>query len=251
MQHDAWRGLVGRVTPTKTARAVEELLRLLPDGIGVLPLYCDIKSGRIDEFTSAMSAYEKKIEELASDGVDVIQAAGTPPFMLLGYKKEQEQIRRWEDKYGVPVFTSGSNQIRAMRALGIKSFVGIGYDFDDMSIVERYFNEAGFDVVALQKLPGTWEEIGSLSSHQIYRIIKKLYLAHKNVDGIYVQGGKIRMLDIIETIEADLEKPVLHPATANAWEIMLRLTVRAPLLGYGRLLAQLPKDSNDALEFNK
>ena len=242
MQHDAWRGLVGRVTPTKTARAVEELLRLLPDGIGILPLYCNIKNGRMDEFSHALDAYESKIAELADDGVDLIQAAGTPPFMLMGYQKEQDQIRRWEDRYGIPVFTSGSNQIRAMRALGINSFVGIGYDFDDMSIVERYFRDADFDVVALEKLPGSWEEIGNLSSREIYRIVKRLYLANKGVDGIYVQGGKIRMLDMIEPLECDLERPLLHPATANAWEIMLRLTVRAPLGGYGRLLSELPRD---------
>ena len=55
-----------------------------------------------------------------------------------------------------------------------------------------------------------------------------------------MQGGKIRMLDVVETLERDLQVPVLHPGVATAWEILLRLKVRAPKAGYGRLLAELP-----------
>lgn len=62
--------------------------------------------------------------------------------------------------------------------------------------------------------------------------------------GKYVQrklaGGKLRILDIIEELEQDLQVPVLHPGVAQAWEIMKRLHVRQPKSGYGRLLAELP-----------
>jgi len=54
------------------------------------------------------------------------------------------------------------------------------------------------------------------------------------------QGGKLRILDIIEMLEQDLGVPVLHPGVAQAWEIMKRLRVREPKSGYGRLLAELP-----------
>lgn len=241
MKHDAWRGLVGRVTPTKTSRSVEELLSLLPDGIGVMSLYCGIRHGTLGEFTSAISIYEEKIAELAADKVDVIHPAGTPPFMLLGWRGEQEQIERWERKYGVPIFTSGTNQVRGMRALGMKRIVSVGYDFEDTSIVHRYLTEAGFDVVAIERLPGAWEDVGSIASTEMYRIIKRIFLSNPGADGIYIQGGKIRMLDMVEPLEQDLEVPVLHPAVANAWEVMLRLRVRQPKQGYGRLLSELPR----------
>jgi maleate cis-trans isomerase len=67
-----------------------------------------------------------------------------------------------------------------------------------------------------------------------------VFLQHPGADAIYVQGGKIRMLDIVETLERDLQVPVLHPGVAAAWEIMLRLHVREPKAGFGRLLAELP-----------
>jgi maleate isomerase len=139
MGYGAWRGMVGTVKPTKGSGSLEELIRMLPDGIGVIPLFNNIKHGTIGEFRDVVPSYEEKVAELAADKVDLIHPAGTPPFMLLGYRSEQELIAAWEKKYGVPIFTSGSNQVRALKALGVKKFVGIGYDFEDTSIVERYF----------------------------------------------------------------------------------------------------------------
>jgi len=241
MAYGAWRGMVGTVKPTKGSGSLEELIRMLPDGIGVIPLFNNIRHGTIAEFRDVIPSYEEKVAELAADKVDAIHPAGTPPFMLLGYRKEQELIAAWEKKYGVPIFTSGSNQVRALKALGIKKFVGIGYDFEDTSIVARYFTDAGFNVLGLERLPVRWEDVGQLSSHEVYRLTKQIFAAHPDAECIYVQGGKIRMLDIVETLERDLEVPVLHPGVATAWEIMLRLKVREPRAGYGRLLAELPK----------
>jgi maleate cis-trans isomerase len=47
-------------------------------------------------------------------------------------------------------------------------------------------------------------------------------------------------LDIIQTLERDLQTPVVHPVAARVWEIQKRLHVREPRLGYGYLLDALP-----------
>jgi len=242
MSYGGWRGMLGTVKPTKGSGSLEELIRMLPEGVGVIPLFNNVRHGTIEEFSSAIPSYEEKVAELAQDGVDVIHPAGTPPFMLLGYRGECDLIARWEKQFETPIFTSGSNQVRALKALGIGKFVGVGYDFEDTAIVERYFTDAGFNVLALERLPGRWEDIGRLSSTEIYRQIKSIYRRHRDADGIYIQGGKIRMLDVIEALEQDLGTTVLHPGVATAWETMLRLDVRQPRNGYGRLLRDLPRD---------
>jgi maleate cis-trans isomerase len=232
--------MVGMIKPTKGSGSLVELIKMLPDGIGVIPLFNNVRHGTIAEFRSAIPAYEEKIAELAEDKVDLIHPAGTPPFMLLGYKAEAELIATWEKHFGIPIFTSGTNQVAAMRALSIKKFVGIGYDFDDTSIVSRYFTDAGFNVLELEKLPGPWEEVGRLSSKDIYYQARNLFLRHRDADAIYFQGGKLRILDIIEPLETDLGVPVIHPGVTQCWEIQNRLRVRQRQNGYGRLLAELP-----------
>ena len=153
MSYDCWRGMVGMIKPTKGSGSLVELIKMLPDGIGVIPLFNNVRHGKIEEFKSAIPVYEEKIAELAEDKVDLIHPAGTPPFMLLGYKGEAELIQRWERRFGIPIFTSGTNQVAAMKALKIKKFVGIGYDFDDTSIVARYFSDAGFEVLDSRSCP--------------------------------------------------------------------------------------------------
>jgi maleate isomerase len=232
--------MVGMIKPTKGSGSLVELIKMLPDGIGVIPLFNNVRHGKIEEFQSAIPAYEEMIAELADDKVDLIHPAGTPPFMLLGYKGEAEWIDRWERQFGIPIFTSGTNQVAAMKALKIKKFVGIGYDFDDTRIVAQYFTDAGFEVLELEKLLGPWEEVGRLSSKEIYYQAKRLFLRHPDADGIYFQGGKLRILDIVEELEQDLGVPVIHPGVTQCWEIQKRLHVRVPRGGYGRLLSELP-----------
>jgi len=240
-----WRGTIGIVNPTRGTGSIEELTRLLPEGIGLVVSYNNIRHGTITEFKGVIGAYAEQVRSFgeAPDRVDAIHPAGTPPFMLLGFAKERALVKEWERMYKIPVFTSGMNQVRAMKALGIKRFLGIGYDFDDTSIVSRYFKAAGLDPQAMLKLPGKWEDIGRLSPQLVYGLIKKLFIENrKNVQGIYIQGSKLRVLDVVDMLERDLSVPVVHPVAARAWEIQRRLIVRQTRAGYGRLLAEMPVD---------
>ena len=47
-------------------------------------------------------------------------------------------------------------------------------------------------------------------------------------------------LDIIETLEEDLEVPVIHAVPVRVWSIQRRLHVNQPVPGYGRLLFEMP-----------
>ncbi len=66
---DAWqtdrRGTVGIVRPTQRTGGFEELLRILPKGIKLVPLALDVRRGALDEFQAAIPAYESKVAELA------------------------------------------------------------------------------------------------------------------------------------------------------------------------------------------
>jgi maleate cis-trans isomerase len=248
MGYDAnWRGTVGIVNPTRGTGSIEELTRLLPPGIGLVVAANNIRHGTYDEFRTVLDSYKAQVKAFADDPdkVDVIHPAGTPPFMVLGFEQERQLVAEWEREFGIPVFTSGMNHERAMRALGVQRFVGIGYDFDDTGVVGSYFKAAGLDPVALKKLPGKWDDVGSVSPHTVYRLIKEVYLAHrKEAQGIYLQGSKWRILEIVETLENDLGCPVIHPVAARAWEIQRRLHVRVKQNGFGRLLSEMPVDDD-------
>jgi maleate cis-trans isomerase len=124
---DSWRGVVGDIKPTYRPGSLEDFIRLLPEGIGVIPLTVGISSGTEQEFRDVLADYQQKAIQLADLGADLIHIGGAPPMMVHGFHGEDKIVEDLEAKIGVPVSTSGKSQIEAMHALGVKSFVGVTY----------------------------------------------------------------------------------------------------------------------------
>ena len=60
MAFTSWRGVVGCIKPTLRPGGLEELIRMLPEGIGVLPLFLNISHGTTDEFKRATAPSIRK-----------------------------------------------------------------------------------------------------------------------------------------------------------------------------------------------
>ncbi len=241
MAFTSWRGTVGNIKPTMRPGSIEELCRILPEGVGIIPLFLDIQKGERRELTDVIPQYEPQIKRLADAKVDLIHPEGAPPFMMLGYQGEAELIRKWEKTYGVPVFTSGTNHIRALHALKVKRIVGASYFRGEINnIFARYFTDAGFEVAAMEGIDVDFQDAGLLSQEVVYLHVKKLFLKHRHeADGIYLLGSGWRIMGILDILERDLGVPVVHPVPARCWEIQKRLSIHHPVAGYGRLLAEM------------
>ena len=105
MSFTLWRGVVGMVRPTRRPGTLEELIRILPEGIGIVPLLLNFKAGSKAEFLNSIPLYERFAAELAEQGMDVIMLSGAPPFMLLGPQKEAALTKAWTRKFKTPVIT--------------------------------------------------------------------------------------------------------------------------------------------------
>lgn len=244
MSSMSWRGVVGLIKPGYRPGSLEEIIRLLPEGIGVIPLYLDegIKAGTQKELLDAMEPIKEKVAKLAALKVDLIHPMGAPPFILRGYRGEEEIVKSLEDKHGIPVITSGMTQVEALKALGVKKMVGITYFGDDTNRKSAaYFREAGFEVLAIEGI-ASWAEVDRLSSQQIYAFTKQQFLKHKDVQGFWIPGGGggWGALDAAHILEQDLQVPVITNTAPKIWAIQKRLHIRQPLQGYGRLLAEMP-----------
>jgi len=241
MAFSAWRGIAGIIHPTLRPGALEEFIRLLPEGIGVLPLFVNIRRGTREEFGTVMGAYEEQIALLAEQGCDAIHPNGAPPFMVLGLDGEKKLVDGWEQKYKAPIFTAGQNHITALKALNAKSIVGASYFPGEINnTFAQYFTDAGFQVKCMEGVEVPFNKAQELSGEQVYAHIKKHFLKHKGADAIYMLGSGWRTLHIVDLLEKDLGVPVVHPVTARVWEFQKRLHVNEKRSGYGHLLEALP-----------
>src|SRR4029450_11664464 len=104
MSFSSWRGVVGMVNPTMRPGMTEEVCRLLPEGIGLIPLFLklsrgtedgfaarrrprgegveltplfvNVSRGTEDEFETMMPHYEKLVGVLAEQKCDLIHPNG-------------------------------------------------------------------------------------------------------------------------------------------------------------------------------
>jgi len=237
----SWRGTIGYIKPSFRPGSLEEFIRLLPEGVGVIPLIVGIKAGTEEEFHRVLDIYKDKVTELASLGVDLIDMGGAPPLMVHGFEGEREIVQALEDRYGIPIITSGSCQISAFRALGVKRFVGLTYFNDSLNrIFTRYFIEAGFQVEAMKGIPVAFSDVQRLSTQEIYFHAKRTFFSNKDVECIYMLGGGWRLLEVVPLLEQDLQVPVVYDTAAKLREVQKRLHIHQPVHGYGQLLEHLP-----------
>ena len=235
--------LVGTVRPTNRPEAGQELDldSLIPATIKFVSVTMNFTRGTEAEFTASMPGYEAKSAELAHMGANVVRPSGAPPFMLLGYRGEQAIISGWEKKYGVPMFTSGQNHVHALRALGIKKFVGASYFPEKLNATfARYFTDAGFQVLSMEGIDSPFAEVPQVPAAKIFEFMKSLAAKQSSAEAIYMLGSAWKTLDIIDALEESTGLPVVHPGPARCWETQLRLGLRHPIAHYGRLLSEMP-----------
>ena len=154
---------------------------------------------------------------------------------------EAKIVKDMETKHNIPVSTSGRSQIDAMRALGIKRFVGVTYFRESLNqIFTRYFTEAGFEVAAMEGIDVAFNDVGRLSGEEIYAHTKRAFLKHPEAQAIYMLGSGWRLLKIVRLLEQDLQVPVIYALACKLWDVQKQFHVREPIKGYGRLLEELP-----------
>lgn len=233
---------LGVVKPTLHSNSTEDLAQLLPRDIEMIPEYIGFAYRSLDEFRTAMPTYDEKVATLAAKGCDLIHPEGAPPFMMQGYAVEGDTIRKWEAAYKVPVFTTGSTQVAAMRALGIERFVGYTPFAGELAdAFARYFTDAGFTVLSMGKPIADDEDVYALTTEEIRdRIIEKFGREPQGAEALYILGSDWRALDVMEEIEAAIGVPVLHPVVVRCWYILTVLGRRQPMPGHGRLLTAMP-----------
>jgi len=219
-----------------------EFIRLLPDGINVIPTFARIREHTVDGFRDALESYRQRIAELASLGIcDLIHPEGAPPFMVRGLAAERTLVQEWEEQYEVPVFTSSMIQAAALHALGAKRFLGFTfYEGALPDYFSSYFSDAGLEVAGMETLPPRPPEWRHPSAEDLYFHIKAGFRKHMGVQGIYLHGSSSWRLMDVGALEDDLGVPVLHPIAVRVWYVQKRLGVNQPVRGAGRLLETLP-----------
>jgi len=232
---------VGVIKPVNESVSHPQLESIMPDGVAFESVHLGVQYRSVAEFREVMALYEERVLEMAARGVDLLHPEGAPPFMLEGLAGERDRIKAWEDRFQIPVFTTGMTQLAAMEALGIRKFVGVTPFSGELADVFRNnFEEAGLEVQAMTTPVPPPDSIYDRPAEEILGLVVAAFKAHGDgAEALYLLGSDWPVFEIAGEIEEEIGVPVLHPVPVRCWYIQKKLGLNQPVPGYGRLLAEM------------
>ncbi len=169
--------------------------------------------------------------------LDVVAYACTSGAMVIGEARVHARIH--EARPEVSCTTPMEATIAAFQALGVQRICLIAPYADEINRRMRsYIQERGFSVPVM----GSWNEpddskVARISPASIREAVIDLGRS-KMVEAAFVSCTNLRVVDMVEQIEADLGKPVISSNHALAWHCLRLAGVGDHLPQFGRLFTR-------------
>ncbi len=226
---------IGMLFPS-SGLSEEEVQKILPPGVSLHVTRMPLKRATYEEELHFADCVEEAAGLLADAGVDIIAFNNTLGSLMKGRGYDQEIIERIVQATGIPATTTITAVVAGLRALNVRKLILIAANTEDLVEVERAFlADTGFEVLRSRGLSmeDCAQEYDTEPSYW-YEQIKKM--KDSQADGYFISCGGIRIIDVIEPLEADLEKSVVTSNQALAWHSLRKIGVKEPLARFGRLL---------------
>ena len=148
-----------------------------------------------------------------------------------------------ERSSGIPAITTSTAVLTALAALGARTvFLASPYP-DSVNQAEADFLKShGFQITAVLNFGCTKsQEIYRISPENIVETVVARRSEIKRNDVLFVTCTGLRAVDAVETLERELDLPVITSNSAALWLAMRRLGIDAAKIQVGRLFRLSPK----------
>jgi len=212
----------------------------------------------VEQFINAVPELRACFNSLAESGADVVTQFGYPFSLAHGWEKANKVQKNIQGTSRTSFVMMGVEIVHAMKHLNCKSIAiaSTYYSGKMSSILHEYLLEAGFKILHSENWqsqgiaedkgsnlfigdgeldPTAWKSPADAIANAVRNVSKNASAA----DCILVSGGGMRLLDIAETLEKEVGKPVIGGDLAIYWGILRRLGIKGSVRGRGKLLANL------------
>ncbi len=233
-----WRARLGIITPSSNIVTEPEYTLMTPDGVS-----CHYQKF---EFTGGGVAALKNLKKLVPEATALIAHARPASVAMCctggsfagGYGYDKLLIHKMESKSGgAPATTSSTAMIEAFKTLGVKKVsLAVPY-LEEVAMAEKKFvEEHGIEVVNIKWL-GLQDsiEIAGVPPEVVYNLACQVN--EPETEAVFLSCIALHTVEIIETLEIDLQKPVVSSNQATMWHLLRLAHVNEKIEGFGRLLS--------------
>lgn len=214
-----------------------ELHKILPDGVSLHVTRIPMAKNPTYEVGLHMADNVEDPARLLADArVDIIAFSCTLGSFIKGKGYDQEIMNRITQATGIPATTMTTAVVAGLRVLDIKKLVMVAPYVDRIIQTEKAFLEdEGMQMLNYRGLGlDDVDDMYNLEPSYWYNLVKKM--REPKADGYFMSCGGVRVVDIIEQLEADLGKPVVSSNQAMVWHCLRKIGIQEPRDGFGRLL---------------
>ena len=216
-----WRARIGVIYPADGI-IDEEFWKLAPPGVSVLLTRITVPEEPMSVQVVTNVGETEEIEQ-ASKALKITRAnaiayACTSGSFVKGMGWDREIVMRIEKASGTKATTTSTAVIDALRILKIRKVaVAAPYPDDVNKTLTKFLQQNGFEVVAMKGLGLKYGwDIGNTPQSAVYQHAKSA--DSSEADGILIPCTAFPTLEIIESLEEDLGKPVVSANQATMWK---------------------------------
>lgn len=243
-----WRARIGLLTPHADIGPESEFRAMAPEGVSIhaarVPLGSYAQGGTIDRPVTLDDAASFAEPPMIDDAAEMLAAAPlhaiafgfTSSSYVRGVAGDASLKTRLETRTrGIPVVIASASATVALRTLGIQRLALIHPPWFSVELDRlgaEYFRQQGFEVV-FHGLAGLPADQRAIHPGQLYEWVR----THipKNADAVFLGGGGLRAIGVIEALEEDLGRPVLTANQVAFWHALRLSGARMTISNYGRL----------------
>jgi maleate isomerase len=171
------------------------------------------------------------------DNLDVIAYGCTAGAILIGSEHIAQMIREARQAdiaYSDPILAG----FAALRTLNCQQIALLTPYIDSVGdVVADYFTANGIEIVTKASFKKSGDpEIARISPSSIYKAAVELG-NNDNIHGIFISCTALRVSEVIEAIEQDIQKPVVSSNQALAWHCLRLAGYKDSLGGRGILFS--------------
>ena len=225
---------IGLIIPSSNRLTEPQFNAYAPEGVGI-----HITRLRMTgKFRKPLNELKRPLAEAAEALSDVkpgvIVFHCTANSMEAGLAHEKAIVEIVEQASGCPTITTAQALTQAFQHFGIKKLVLISpYVKATNQLEVNYLNETGYTVVRELGLGLETHAYSSVTPEEWKKIVKEN--TRSDADGYFLSCTNTRMIEAIEDLERELDKPVISSNQATLWACLRQLGVKQSGKKLGRL----------------
>ena len=216
-----WRARIGVLFPGNSI-VDRELWQLVPDGVTVHVIRLGSVETVSERYSATVALKRSQSRELedATEQLRIVEPscvtyACTSGSFVGGVGHDQAIMDRLAPVARVPVSTTSTAMVRALRALGIgRVAVGVPYLGERL---QAFLEGSGFKVVNVSSLDLP-RGFATVPAAETYRLGRRT--ATPDAEAVFIACTALHTLEVLEALEDDLEKPVVTANQATMWDAL-------------------------------